>query len=73
MERVRMSASAFLFFKDFLYLDPGSGSFILQLLIAGLLGGAFMIKVYWRKIKSIFTGKPVEPQTPEEQDPKNES
>lgn len=34
------------------YLDPGSGSFILQILIAAFVGGAFVIKAYWRKITS---------------------
>jgi hypothetical protein len=45
-----------------LYLDPGSGSFLLQLLLAALLGGAFAIKIYWKKIKVLFGGKkePVE-------------
>jgi hypothetical protein len=41
-----------------LYLDPGSGSFILQVLLASLLGAAFAIKVYWTKIKSMFTKTP---------------
>ena len=36
------------------YLDPGSGSFILQLLLAALVGGAFIIKTYWKKIIGIF-------------------
>jgi len=36
------------------YLDPGSGSFIFQLLLAALVGAAFLIKVYWTKIKSFF-------------------
>lgn len=38
----------------FAYLDPGSGSFILQILIAALVGGAFIIKTYWKKITSFF-------------------
>jgi hypothetical protein len=37
------------------YLDPGSGSFILQLLIAGLVGAGFLVKAYWAKIKAFFT------------------
>lgn len=37
------------------YLDPGSGSFILQILLAALLGGAYAVKVYWKKIKGLFT------------------
>ncbi|MEI8132527.1 MAG: hypothetical protein WCG34_08840 [Leptolinea sp.] len=44
--------------KPALYLDPGSGSFILQVLLASLLGAAFAIKVYWAKIKSIFIKTP---------------
>jgi hypothetical protein len=36
------------------YLDPGSGSFILQLLLATLLGSIFLIKTYWRKITGFF-------------------
>jgi hypothetical protein len=39
------------------YLDPGSGSFILQLVIASLLGGAFIVKSYWKKIKGFFTSR----------------
>jgi hypothetical protein len=41
-----------------LYLDPGSGSYIIQILLAALLGGAFAIKMYWRKIKSFFVKTP---------------
>ena len=37
------------------YLDPGSGSFLLQLLIAGLLGAGFVIRRYWSKITSLFS------------------
>jgi hypothetical protein len=36
------------------YLDPGSGSFILQLLIASLVGGLFILKSYWKKIIAFF-------------------
>ncbi len=34
-----------------LYLDPGSGSFLLQLLIAGLAGLGVFIGSQWAKIK----------------------
>lgn len=37
------------------YLDPGSGSYLIQLLIAALLGGAFVIKAFWRQIMAFFT------------------
>lgn len=44
--------------KPALYLDPGSGSFILQVLLASLLGAGFAIKMYWKRIKSIFVKSP---------------
>jgi len=36
------------------YLDPGSGSFILQLLLAALVGGLFILKTYWKRIIGFF-------------------
>ncbi len=36
------------------YLDPGTGSYFLQLLLAGLLGTTFMIKTFWAKLKVSF-------------------
>jgi hypothetical protein len=38
------------------YIDPGSGSFILQALVAMLAGAAVALKAYWGKIKS-FLGR----------------
>ncbi len=32
------------------YLDPGSGSLLIQLVIGIFLGGAYFIKVFWHKI-----------------------
>jgi hypothetical protein len=37
------------------YIDPGSGSFILQLIIASLVGITFAIKIFWTNIKSLFS------------------
>ena len=36
------------------YLDPGTGSFVFQMIIAGLVGGLFTIKTFWRKIIGFF-------------------
>jgi hypothetical protein len=36
------------------YLDSGSGSFLIQQLIAGIVGAGFIIKTYWKKIKGLF-------------------
>jgi len=54
------------------YLDPGSGSFILQLLIAGILGGLVALRMSWSKIKARFTRRPEgsdEPSAPPEDKP----
>ena len=36
------------------YLDPGTGSMILQGLIAGIAVAGFTIKTYWYKLRSLF-------------------
>jgi len=36
------------------YVDPGSGSFILQALVATLAGAAVVINAYWGKIKQLL-------------------
>jgi hypothetical protein len=36
------------------YIDPGTGSLIIQAAIAGLLGGLYLIKVFWTKVKGFF-------------------
>jgi len=33
------------------YLDPGTGTYLFQLLVAALLGAAVGIKIFWYKIK----------------------
>ena len=38
------------------YIDWGTGSMILQAVVAGFLGALFMIKNFWSRIKSFFTG-----------------
>ena len=43
-----------LFLKPMMYLDPGSGSFIIQMLLAGLLGIAVAVRIYWKKIVNFF-------------------
>ena len=37
------------------YLDPGSGSYLIQLLIGSLLGAGLAIKMFWGRIVSFFT------------------
>jgi len=38
----------------FAYLDPGTGSYIFQVLVATFIGGLFTIKMHWQKIKNFF-------------------
>ena len=33
------------------YLDPGSGSLILQVILAAILGGFLLLRTYWTKLK----------------------
>ena len=37
------------------YLDPGTGSMVLHLVVGAIAGGLMVIKVYWYKFKSLFT------------------
>jgi hypothetical protein len=36
------------------YLDPGTGSYLLQMLIAGALGALFVVKVFWKQVKEFI-------------------
>jgi hypothetical protein len=35
------------------YLDPGTGSIILQILLGGVAGAALAVKLYWHKFLSL--------------------
>lgn len=37
------------------YLDAGSGSIVVQAIIAVFAGAAFAIKIYWRKLRYFFS------------------
>ena len=37
-----------------IYIDPGSGSYLIQVIIAAVLGIAFYFKTGWNWVKSIF-------------------
>lgn len=38
------------------YIDPGTTSYVLQLVIAGLVAASFGIKTFWGKIRTFFVG-----------------
>jgi hypothetical protein len=50
------------------YLDPGSGSFLVQLAIATLLGLAIALRASWGKIKGLFGAKPKSDEDDEDTD-----
>lgn len=41
-------------YKVCAYIDPGTGSFIIQLFLGFLFGGLFAIKLFWSSIKNFF-------------------
>lgn len=40
--------------STYAYIDPGTGSYILQMIAAGILGGLFAIKMFWLQVKNFF-------------------
>jgi hypothetical protein len=49
-----MDPLSILHLKPLAYLDPGSGSYLLQLLIAAALGGLLALRAYWGRILGFF-------------------
>jgi TRAP-type uncharacterized transport system fused permease subunit len=45
-----------------LYIDPGSGSYLVQVIIAAILGAAIYFKTIWLKVKMFFGGRKKEQQ-----------
>ena len=41
--------------KAHAYLDPGTGSYIFQVMAALVIGGLYTIKMHWQKIKTFFS------------------
>lgn len=38
----------------FAYIDPGTGSYFFQVIVAVFLGGVLYLKVFWRKAVGFF-------------------
>ena len=49
------------------YLDPGTGSMLLQVLLGGVAGAIVALRLYWGRVKSFFRGHRAEPSA--DQDP----
>jgi hypothetical protein len=39
----------------FAYIDPGTGSYLLQILLAGVFASLLALRIFWRKVKVFFT------------------
>ena len=48
------------------YLDPGTGSFFLQMLIGGIAGSLVAIKMYWARVKAFLSGHRASPIDPKD-------
>jgi hypothetical protein len=42
--------------RAFAYLDPGTGSLIVQSVIAAVAAAGFAVRLYWRRIRAMFRG-----------------
>jgi hypothetical protein len=40
-----------------IYVDPGSGSYLVQAIVAAALGAAYYVKTSWWRIKHFFRKK----------------
>ena len=55
-----MTALVIFFFVSFAagpahaYVDPGTGTIILQMIIGGVAGALFALKLYWVRVKGFF-------------------
>ena len=57
MNKIIITSLIFILFinnKAFVYLDPGTGSIILQAIIGAIAAGATYCSIYWEKIKNFF-------------------
>jgi len=55
------------------YLDPGSGSFLIQLLIAGIAALGIAFASQWSRIKRLFGKKKAKSEEAEDDDDDKES
>lgn len=55
------------------YLDPGTGSFIIQAVLALLLGAGVAVRIFWKRIKRFLGGKNAPPEEEEQPSGDDES
>ena len=61
-----------LFLKPIFYLDPGSGSILIQIIVATILGALIAIRVFWSRLIARFKGGPRQAEQDGEPNPNDE-
>lgn len=46
------------------YIDPGTGSLVLQAIAGGVAAAAVTAKLYWRRVKQVFSRRPEDEGSP---------
>ncbi len=67
-----MVSPLFLTEDAYAYLDPGTGSILLQGLIAGIAAGLVVIKLYWYKVKAFLFRRGQKANSPADNAPKED-
>lgn len=59
-KKIGMAVITFLFVTSwsFGYIDPGTGSYLIQFLLAAVAGGGLAVRIFWKNIKGFFSRKP---------------
>jgi len=55
-----------------LYIDPGTGSVLLQVILAAVLGLGVFVKIFWNKIRALFNNNKAVISIDNQDDTKNE-
>lgn len=63
---VALATFLFVTSASFGYIDPGTGSYLIQFLLAGIAGASLAIRIFWKRIKGFFSRQPIEPPKREE-------
>ena len=54
--------------KAYAYLDPGTGSYLIQIIIASVAGAGYLIKANWGRIRAILSKKNKKEEKDEKED-----
>ena len=60
------AVSAFIPSSAHAYLDPGTGSMIVQLMVGAIAVAGVTLKMYWQKILGLFSHRPNEKKDAED-------